>query len=392
MVEWRPEAFALTPWARSTFWDANGNARPVGATIRNPELAALMEEVARRGPDTFYTGPIAERIARAVSSAPRSPAPMTRGDLAAYDAKQRAVPCGTYRGASHLRDGPALLRRHDRVRDPEAAGAVRPCSLGPDSPAAWHLIAESMRLAYADRETYLGDPEFTPVPTAGLFDAGYLTGRSQLISRDRAMARAAHGTPPGAMKTARVPDGEVSGTSHMVATDRWGNVATLTSTIEAPWGSGVTVGGMFLNNELTDFSIAPDAKGLPVPNRVEAGKRPRSSMSPTIVYAPNGEVRLAVGAAGGPTIIMQVAKAIIGVVDWRLSAQQAIALPTITIAGEGIAVERGTTLERMVPALTALGHRVTIRAPSFKANAVERVGGRWIGAADPRSEGVALSE
>jgi gamma-glutamyltranspeptidase/glutathione hydrolase len=351
-----------------------------------------MEEVARRGPDTFYTGPIAERIARAVSSAPRSPAPMTRGDLAAYDAKQRAVPCGTYRGHRICGMGPpssggttvfAILKQLERF---DLA------SLGPDSPAAWHLIAESMRLAYADRETYLGDPEFTPVPTAGLFDAGYLTGRSQLISRDRAMARAAHGTPPGAMKTARVPDGEVSGTSHMVATDRWGNVATLTSTIEAPWGSGVTVGGMFLNNELTDFSIVPDAKGLPVPNRVEAGKRPRSSMSPTIVYAPNGEVRLAVGAAGGPTIIMQVAKAIIGVVDWRLSAQQAIALPTITIAGEGIAVERGTTLERMVPALTALGHRVTIRAPSFKANAVERVGGRWIGAADPRSEGVALSE
>jgi gamma-glutamyltranspeptidase/glutathione hydrolase len=166
----------------------------------------------------------------------------------------------------------------------------------------------------------------------------------------------------------------------------------LTSTIEAPWGSGVTVDGMFLNNELTDFHVVPRANGALVANRVEGGKRPRSSMSPTIVYGPDGQVRLALGAAGGATIIMQVAKSIIGVVDWGRSAQDAIALPTLTAAGPGIAVERGTALERMVPALTAFGHRVTVRAPSFKANAIERVGGRWIGAADPRSEGVALSE
>jgi gamma-glutamyltranspeptidase/glutathione hydrolase len=265
-------------------------------------------------------------------------------------------------------------------------------ALGPESPEAWHLIAESMRLAYADREAYLGDPDFARVPTAGLMDPLYLAGRSALISRGRAMPQVEHGMPPGAARTARVADGEVAGTSHMVATDRWGNVATLTSTIEAAWGSGVTVDGMFLNNELTDFSIMPTAKGLPVPNAVEAGKRPRSSMSPTIVYGPDGQVRLALGAAGGPTIIMQVAKSIIGVVDWGRSAQEAIALPTMTIAGPGIAVERGSALERLAPALTALGHRVSVRAPSFKANAIERVGGRWVGAADPRSEGVALGE
>lgn len=178
----------------------------------------------------------------------------------------------------------------------------------------------------------------------------------------------------------------------MVASDRWGNVATLTSTIEAPWGSGVTVDGMFLNNELTDFHLVPDKDGVPVANRVEAGKRPRSSMSPTIVYGPDGRVRLALGAAGGATIIMQVAKSIIGVVDWGRTAEEAIALPTLVAAGPGIAVERGTALERMAPALTALGHRVSVRAPSFKANAIERVGGRWVGAADPRSEGVALTQ
>jgi gamma-glutamyltranspeptidase/glutathione hydrolase len=225
-------------------------------------------------------------------------------------------------------------------------------------------------------------------------NAEYLAGRSALITRGRALASVTHGIPPGATRVAVVRHEEPAGTSHMVATDRWGNVATLTSTIEAPWGSGVTVGGMFLNNELTDFHVVPSgANGALVANRVEGGKRPRSSMSPTIVYGPDGQVRLAVGAAGGPTIIMQVAKSIIGVVDWGRSAQEAIALPTLVAAGPGIAVERGTALERMVPALTALGHRVSFRAPgSFKANAIERVGGRWIGAADPRSEGVALTE
>ena len=388
----RTEALRLTPWARATFLDANGQAKPVGAIIRNPELAALMEEVARRGADAFYTGPIADRIVQAVNNAPRHPAPMTKGDLVTYDAKQREVRCGTYRGYRVCGMGPpssgattvfAILKQIERFDI---------AALGPDSPEAWHLIAESMRLAYADREAYLADADHVPVPTAGLMDPNYLATRSALIRRDRAIPHVTHGTPPGATRVAVVPHEEPAGTSHMAAADRWGNVATLTSTIEAGWGSGVTSDGMFLNNELTDFHVVPEENGVPVANRVEGGKRPRSSMAPTIVYGPDGEVRLAVGAAGGATIIMQVARSIIGVVDWGLSAQQALALPTMTSAGQGIAVERGTALEALVPALTALGHKVTVRAPSFKANAVERVGGRWLGAADPRSEGVALSQ
>jgi gamma-glutamyltranspeptidase/glutathione hydrolase len=389
---WRPDALKLTPWARSTFLDSNGSAKQVGAIIRNPELADLMEQVARRGPDWFYTGAVGNRIVAAVNSAPRHPAPMTRGDLVSYDAKQREPRCGTYRRHRICGMGPpssgattvfAILKQLERF-DLSA--------LGPDSPDAWHLIAESMRLAYADREAYLADPDHVSVPTDGLMDAGYLAGRSALIGQGQAIASVTHGRPPGATRTAYVVHEEPAGTSHMVASDRWGNVATLTSTIEAPWGSGVTVGGMFLNNELTDFHVVPEANGVPVANRVEGGKRPRSSMSPTIVYGPDGEVRLAVGAAGGATIIMQVAKSIIGVVDWGRSAQDALALPTMTMAGQGIAVEGGSALERLVPALTAKGHRVTVRPPSFKANAIERVGGRWIGAADPRSEGVALSQ
>jgi gamma-glutamyltranspeptidase/glutathione hydrolase len=159
------------------------------------------------------------------------------------------------------------------------------------------------------------------------------------------------------------------------------------------FGSGLVVGGYYLNNELTDLSIIPTRNGKPVANRVEGGKRPRSSMSPTLVFAPDGKLKAALGAAGGATIIVQVAKAIVGMIDWGLPAQQAIALPTLFSPGDTVYVERGTALEAMIPALRALGHRdVQAREPGFKANAIERVGDRWVGAADPRSEGAAIAE
>jgi gamma-glutamyltranspeptidase/glutathione hydrolase len=265
-------------------------------------------------------------------------------------------------------------------------------ALGPQSPEAWHLIAESMRLAYADREAYLADPDFVQVPVKGMMEPAYLAGRSSLISPERAMVNVAAGTPPGAPRVTAARDGEVPSTSHLVAVDATGNVASLTSTIEGVWGSGLTVDGYFLNNELTDFSLAPEENGAPVVNRVEGGKRPRSSMSPTIAYAPDGTVRVAVGAAGGPTIIAQVAKTLIGVIDWKLSAQEAVALPSMYLRGNNILVERGTFLEAMVPELRRRGGNVTAADTGGKLNAIERVGGRWVGAADPRSEGVALSQ
>jgi gamma-glutamyltranspeptidase/glutathione hydrolase len=201
------------------------------------------------------------------------------------------------------------------------------------------------------------------------------------------------GTPAGAPRVIAGIEPPEAGTSHFVAVDRWGEVASLTSTIEGPFGSGLIVNGYYLNNELTDFSIVPAIDNQWVANHVEPGKRPRSSMSPTIVYGPDGRVRLAVGAAGGATIIAQTAKAIIGVVDWKLSAQQAIALPVVFAPGDTVFVERGSAHEAMIPALRALGHgKVEPREPSFKANAIEWVGGRWVGAADPRSEGAAVAE
>jgi len=382
----------LTPWARQFYYQADGTPKPVGTVLRNTEFAAFLEQIAARGPEAFYTGPAAEQLVQAVRGAERNPSQMTRDDMATYQAREREPRCGTYRGYRICGMGPpssgattvfAILKQLERF---DLRG------MGREDPRSWHLIADSMRLAYADRAAYLGDPDFVQVPVAGLMDEAYLASRSQLLSPDRALERAEPGVPPGVTRQRAGETVPEEGTTHFVATDGAGNVATYTSTIESAFGSGMTVNGMFLNNELTDFNSAPEYRGAPAANRVEGGKRPLSSMSPTIVYGPDGEVRLAVGAAGGLTIISQVAKAIIGVVDWDLSAQEAIALPQILGMGDRVMVERGTALEAMLPALTAMGHQAGPTDPGYKANAIERVNGRWVGAADPRSEGVWLAQ
>jgi len=381
-----------TPWGRAQFYDANGEPKPVGTILRNPELAATLEQIAARGPEYFYHGPNAEALVATARASQRNPAVIRTGDLAAYDAKERPAVCARYRVYRICGMGPpssgattvfAILKQLERF-DLSA--------LGPRNPIAWHLIADSMRLAYADRDAYVGDPDFVRVPIAGLIDAHYLASRSALISPDHVIPDAQPGLPPGAQRRTHAPSDEVPATTHFVVIDTAGNVASYTSTIEGPFGSGLTTGGYFLNNELTDFSFVPERDGAPVANRVEPGKRPMSSMSPTIVYGPDGRVRIAIGAAGGPTIIAQVAKALIGVLDWHLSAQDAIALPQIMGWGNRVTVERGTWLEAMVPQLRAMGHQIVLVGSGYKANAIERVDGRWVGAADPRSEGTWLAQ
>jgi len=385
----------LSPASRALYYQADGSPVAPGTLVRNPELAHFLSTLAARGPAAFYAGANARAIAEAVSKAPRNPAPLTVQDLSAYRAKLRPPVCSAYRryricgmgppssGATTVSATLGLLERFD-------LGA-----LGKNSPAAWHLIAEAERLAYADRDRYLADSDFVAVPVAGLLAPDYLAARSQLIVPDRTMAKAEAGTPPGAPLTqADTLTADVPSTSHFVAIDRDGRAAALTSTIESAFGSGLMVHGYFLNNELTDFSMAPTRDGRIVANRVEPGKRPRSSMAPTLVYAPDGTLRLVVGAAGGATIPAQVLRVIIGVIDWKLSAQEAIALPVLFApGGDAVIVEKGSALEAMIPALQALGHAtVTARELPLKANAIEVVGGRLVGAADPRSEGRAVAQ
>jgi len=229
------------------------------------------------------------------------------------------------------------------------------------------------------------------VPAKGLLDPAYIARRSALISPTATMANVVPGNPAGAPPCTAATAIPEHGTSDMAAVDARGNVASVTSTIESIFGSGLAIDGIMLNNELTDFDIVPEKNGCLAANRVQAGKRPRSSMAPTIVYGPDGKVRIAIGAAGGSTIIAQVAKALIGVLDWHMSAQDAIAMGLIYTPGPGGAIEQGTLLEPMLPALAQMGEHLRVAPMGLKANAIEQVGGRWRGAADPRSEGVAMA-
>jgi len=388
------------PAGRALFYGADGAPLPTGTTVRNPAQARTFAALAKGGRKgalaMFYGGANAAAIVARVQSAPRNPSAMTLVDLAGYQAKNRPPVCGIYRLYRICGMGPPSSGGTTVLATLIQLERFDLSALGPDSPVAWHLIAESMRLAYADRARWLGDADFVTVPLAGLTDRAYLASRSALIDPGKSLPQVSAGTPPGgeALSRADGTGGPENGTSHFVAVDRFGNAVTYTSTVESAFGSGLMVGGYFLNNELTDFDFVPEADGRPAANRVQGGKRPRSSMAPTLVYGPDGKLRLVIGAAGGMTIPAQVLKALIGVIDWHLSAQQAIALPTLLApGGQTVWVEKGTALEAMIPSLTALGHAdVRARAPSFKANAIEVLDGRLLGAADPRSEGRAISE
>jgi gamma-glutamyltranspeptidase / glutathione hydrolase len=386
---------AFVPAGQKLFYKADGTPLDVGARVSNPAQARTLEMLAKGGAKAFYAGANARAIVAAVNTAPRNPSQMTLADIAAYRAKDRAALCGQYRQYKICGMGPpssgfttvfATLKQLERF-DLTA--------LGKDSPVAWHLIAESERLAYADRAKWLGDADFVKVPVVGLTDPAYLAGRSALIDPAKTNALVSAGTPPGAQTLSRAeqPSGPEHGTSHFVAVDRRGQVVSYTSTIESAFGSGLVVGGYYLNNELTDFDMVPERDGLPAANRVEGGKRPRSSMAPTLIFGPDGKLRLAVGAAGGTTIPAQVIKTVIGVLDWKLSAQDAIAEPLLFAPeGPAVFVEQGTKLEAMIPALKALGHADVRTRAGGKLNAVEVIDGKLRGGADPRSDGRAVTE
>jgi gamma-glutamyltranspeptidase/glutathione hydrolase len=380
------------PEIRKLYSDDKGQPLEAGATLRNPALAETLRSIAAKGPDAFYSGGIGEAITKAVATAPRNPAALTGADLASYQARPRPPLCGHYHRFKICGMGPpssgavtilqmlGMLERFDLK------------NMGPRDPRSWHLIAEAMKLAYADREKWLGDRDFTAVPLIGLIEPAYLRSRSRLISPDRPLGRYEAGTPQGAAARTAAVSGEVAGTTHFVAVDREGDIATMTSTVEGPFGSQLIAGGFVLNNELTDFTFAPEKEGAPVANRVEAGKRPLSSMSPTIVYDETGKAVFALGSAGGKRIIMHVAKTLIGYMDFGLNAADAIALPNIYFNGDATLLEQGSFLADMTPALARYGGTNTVAALSSKINAIELTPDGWRGAADLRGDGVALTE
>jgi gamma-glutamyltranspeptidase/glutathione hydrolase len=376
------------------FYDAGGKPLAAGTQLRNPALAEVLRAIAAGGADAFYSGKIAQDIVATVANAKPRSGGMTLADLAGYRAKKRAVPCGTYRVYKVCGMGPpssggitvlqilGMLRRFD-MEDED-----------PLSVAAAHRFAEASRLAYADRDRYLGDPDFVKMPLSGMIDPAYLADRSQLIHDDRASPNARPGDPPGdATIGASQHQFEPISTSHMVIVDRDGNIVTFTTTVENAFGARLMVDGFILNNQLTDFSFRPSVDGRPVANRVAAGKRPRSSMAPVIVFdRATGLPVYALGSPGGANIIDYVAEALVALLDWNLSPAEAAALPHVINRNGPTLLEEGRGLESLGAALTAMGDTVKFQPIDSGLNIVALGENGMVGASDPRREGVALGD
>lgn len=390
----RDKYLATYPDTRRHFFDPGGTAKPVGRILRNPGLAETFRRIAAQGADTFYEGAIARSIVFAVRSAQDNPGLLSQADLAGYEAKRRPPVCGRYRSFELCGMPPPTSGGVTTLQILGILQATPFRSAPPGSPLAAHYVAEASRLAFADRGKYLADPDFVDVPVGGLLDRRYLRDRARLISRTAPMTDATPGTLRD-KRTERYAIGqspELPSTTHFSIVDGNGNAVSMTSSVENVFGSRLMVGGFLLNNQLTDFSFAPEANGAPVANRVQPGKRPRSSMSPFIVLDGQKRFHIAVGSPGGSRIIGYVAKTLIGVIDWRLDIQSAIDLPNLTNRGRATEVEQRADTTGLVEALTEMGH--TVRALPMTSGihgiVLDRRG-LW-GGADRRREGVALGD
>jgi gamma-glutamyltranspeptidase/glutathione hydrolase len=407
------------PAARAYFYDPQGHAVAVGTLLKNPALAETLRMLADHGADAFYTGPIAADVVRAVRSAPHHPGRLTEADLAGYRARERDPVCAPYRswivcgmpppssGGIAIAQILGILAHFDLIRSPPQHGAA-----GPQPQAeAVHLITEAERLAFADRDAYVADPDFIHIDTAALLDPRYLAARARRIStRSMGVAEPGALAHPGA-RFAPDRSGPRMATSHLSVVDAWGNGVAMTTSIENAFGSRIFVRGFLLNNELTDFSFAPraqDADGrvakdaAPVANRVQPGKRPRSSMAPTLVFDRAGhELVASLGSPGGTWIISFVAKTLIALLDWNLDVQQAIALADFGSRNGPTELEAGRFDPDVVGALQSRGHTVvqvpmTSGLQAIVAAHLRPDSGpaaiRWTGGADPRREGVAIGD
>jgi len=382
--------------ARRYFFDKKGNARAVGHLLKNPEYAATLRAISKQGAVAFYSGSIATEIVQTAGNARTFKSDMTLDDLTSYQVIERAPVCAPYRGyrvcgmGGPSSGGPAIV---------QILKLLTPFTLGSSTkdamnPKALHLIAEAQKLAYADRNRYIGDPDFVSLPS-GLLDDGYLATRAKLISPTRAMAKPKPGTPPGAKRSQFGRDFSIerSGTSHISVIDGDGNTVSMTTTIEGAFGSGHWAAGFLLNNELTDFSFRPtDKQGRAVANRVQAGKRPRSTMAPVIVFDKNGDVFAAVGSPGGGRIILYVTKALIGLIDWKLNAQDAVSLANFGSMGKAFQIETGFKAVQQAFAMKRFGHSIRPDLMNSGLHVVVRRGDHLEGAADPRREGRALGD
>lgn len=379
------------PDARAYFSKLDGTLVETGDRLRNPAYADFLRRLAAQGADALYRGATGERIVARTRAGPLG-GTMALGDLATYRPIKREPVCEPYRiylvcVPPPPSSGVALLQLLDMLERTDIA------ERGPGDPQAWLLFAEASRLMYADRDLYVADPAFVQVPVAGLLDPAYVAQRAALIGTSAGPPPSA-GTPPGAAERARCTALEPVGTTHFIVGDRYGNVVSMTATVESLFGSGRMVDGFFLNNELTDFNFAPcDAQGRLAANAPAPGKRPRSSMTPLIMLDRQGRFAGALGSAGGSAILAYVGKSLVAAVDWGLPMQQAIALPNLVARGGSFRGEVSRFPPNVLEGLRARG--IDLRPGQGEDSGLHGVivrQGRIDGGADPRREGVVLVE
>lgn len=364
---------------------------PAGHMLRNPVYADTLRAIARHGPDGFYKGPVAEAIVE-TASAHINRGLITLDDLAGYEARKREPVCRGYRDRTVCGMPPPTSGGLTGLM---ILGMLEPFSMDrfrPGSTMAIHLISEASRLAYADRAIYMADSDFADVPIRGLLDKAYLGSRTRLINPGVTMGRAQAGFPAGNGTQAQAPDHDISrpSTSHLAIVDARGNAVSMTMSVEGPFGAHIMAAGFVLNNQLTDFSFVPERDGTPVANRVEAGKRPRSSMSPTIILDDRGGFFAAVGSPGGSRIIAYVAQTVVGLIDWNMDMQSAIDMPRHVNRNGPVELEAGTAIAARAAALEALGHEVRTGTLTSGLHGIRRTRAGLDGGADRRREGVVI--
>ena len=387
----RDPGLPLVP-ASAAYFLPGGKPVTVGQTLKNPAYAATLRLIAALGPDGFYKGEVAEAIVDAVQNAPRGPQNLTLSDMTRYRAVKRKPVCGEYREYHICGMGPpssggiavlqvlGMMERQDVI------------NIAPNSLRAVHLIAEAERLAFADRAAYAADPDFVPVPVKGLIDRKYLAERGEMIGWDAALTAAATmpGKPPGSngfRRSLRVPDHAKPSTAHVSVIDAQGRAVSMTTSVEGPFGSHLMAAGFVLNNQLTDFAFEPELDNTRFANAPQGGKRPLLSMSPTLVFDPNGKLYAVVGSPGGWRIITYVTQTLIGLIDWRMDMATAISMPHVAARNANVEIENGKGLEALTPALKALGHEVSPQLMDSGLNAIRVRDEGYEGAADPRREG-----
>nr|WP_246043948.1 gamma-glutamyltransferase [Ruegeria sediminis] len=391
LVEADAERLGRFP-ATAAYFLPDGKPIAEGDLLRNPAYAETLQVLAREGSAGFYGGDIAAAIVNTVRTAPGNPGVLSGADLALYQVIEREPVCAAYRVYQVCGMGPPSSGALTVGQILGMLDGFDLSVIGPDSVEAWRLIGDASRLAFADRGRYMADSDYVPVPTKGLVDPGYLSQRRGLLNTGAALPEVEPGNPEfdHALNWADDRSIELPSTSHISIADAQGNVLSMTTTIENGFGSRLMTNGFLLNNELTDFSFRTHEDGVPIANRLAPGKRPRSSMAPTIVMK-DGKPVLAIGSPGGSRIIGYVAKSIIAWADWGFDVQQAVALPHLVNRFGTYDVEEDTTATGFSEALTALGFKVESRDLNSGLHAIE-IGDRLRGAADPRREGIALGE